>query len=158
MFGDGRTLLSTTHVDLVADAALAAARVPGAAGQAYYLTDPELLELRELFGALSEHLGLPPPVSGMPHALASLLSRTVGGVPREVLTERRYSTHFNAEKARTELGVEPAMTLEVGMKALAAWVKAEGGLDALASFTRPVPTASALATEARAAEASEGET
>lgn len=158
MFGDGRSLLSTTHVDLVADAVLAAARFPGAAGQAYYLTDTELLELRELFGALSEHLGLPRPVGGMPGALASLLSRTVGGVPREVLTERRYSTHFNAEKARTELGVEATMTLELGMKALADWVKAEGGLDALASFTRPTPTAAALAAEARAADGTESDT
>jgi len=157
MFGDGRTLISTTHVDVVTDAVLAAARFPGAAGQAYYLTDTELLELRELFGAFSSALGLPAPVSGMPGALASLLSRTVGGVPREVLTERRFSTHFNAEKARTELGVEPTMTLEQGMKSLAQWVEAEGGVDALAAFVRPAPTASALASEARAADMGDAE-
>jgi nucleoside-diphosphate-sugar epimerase len=152
MFGDGRTLISTTHVDVVAEAALAAARFPGAAGQAYYLTDSELLELRELFGAFSSALGLPRPVSGMPGALASLLARAGGGVPREVLTERRYSTHFNAEKARTELGIEPSMTLEQGMKALAQWVEAEGGVDAIAAFTRSTPTATALAAEAQAAD------
>ncbi len=151
MFGDGRQLISTTHIDVVAEAALAAARVPGAAGQAYYLTDSELLELRELFGALSGALELPRPVSGMPGALASLLSRAALGVPREVLTERCYSTHFNAEKARTELGIEPTTTLEQGMKALAAWARSEG-IDALAAHQRPTPTASALAAEARAAD------
>jgi nucleoside-diphosphate-sugar epimerase len=145
MFGDGRNLLSTTHVSLVAEAALAAARFPGAAGQAYYLTDVELLELRELFGALSSALGLPPPVSGLPGPLASLAARVGLGAPREVVAARRFSTHFNAEKARTELGVDPAITLEQGMRGLAAWVKELGGPDALACFARPAPDLAAMA-------------
>lgn len=150
MYGDGRNLISTTHIDIVTAAALAAARYPGAAGQAYYLTDGELLELRELFGALSTALNLPPPAAGMSGALGSLWSRAVGGVPREVLAERRAGTHFNAEKARTELGVEATVTLEAGMKELAAWVEREG-LDALAAFRRPAPDVASLQAAATAA-------
>lgn len=136
MYGDGRTLLSTTHVSLVSDAALAAARYPGAAGQSYYLTDVELLELRELFGALSKGLELPPPSTGMPGPVASLLGRVGAGAPRDVIAARRFSTHFNAEKARTELSLEPSVTLELGIRELTAWVK-EVGLETVASFRRP---------------------
>lgn len=152
MYGEGRNLLSTTHVDVVSAAALAAARVPGAAGQAYYLTDVELLELRELFRALSESLGLPPPVSGMPGALASLLARSplASRIPREELVLRRFSTHFNAEKARTELGIEPTITLEEGMKGLSSWVKSRGGADALLALVRKPPTVAELQAEADA--------
>lgn len=149
MYGDGKNLVSTTHIDVVTAAALAAARFPGASGQAYYLTDTELLELRELFGALSSALGLPPPVSGMPGPLASLFSRVLNTVPRETLAIRRFSTHFNAEKARNELGVEPTVTLEEGMKGLRAWVDEQGGVEALGAFVRPTPSAAQLADEAR---------
>ena len=57
----GRNIVATTHIDnLDVQAALAAADAERPA-RAYYITDGEFLEARELFGQLPPALGLPPP-------------------------------------------------------------------------------------------------
>jgi nucleoside-diphosphate-sugar epimerase len=150
--GSGKNLVSTSHVDLVAKVALAAARSPNAPGHVYHATNGELLELRELFGALSTALGLPPPVSGLPGPLAAAMSAMGRGLPREELVFRRRSTLFDASLALGELGVEPTLSIEAGMKALARWVESAGGLDALLAKERTPQSLPTLTSEANAAE------
>lgn len=154
MYGSGRNLVSSSHVELVVKTALAAARSPNAPGRVYHVTDGELLELRELFGALTSALGLPPPVAGPPGALAAALGALGRGPGREELIFRRRSALFDASLALGDLGVEPTLSIEAGMKALARWVEAEGGLDALVAKERPPPSLEALTAEAARAEAS----
>lgn len=151
--GSGKNLVSTSHVDLVAKVALAAARSPAAPGHVYHVTDGELLELRELFSALSSALGLPAPFAGPWGPLAAAMTAMGRGLLREELIFRRRSTLFDASLALGELGVEPTLSIEAGMKALARWVEAEGGLDAIVARERRPPTVDELAKEAAAADA-----
>lgn len=157
MCGAGKNLVSTSHVDLVAKVALAAARSPSAPGHVYHVTDGELLELRELFSALTRALGLPAPVAGPPGPVAAALSAMGRGLSREELIFRRRSTLFDASLALGELGVEPTLSIEAGMKALARAVEDGGGLDALVARERKPPSLEELAAEAAAAEAAADE-
>ena len=64
LYDGGRNIVATTHIDNLVQAALAAADADAAAARAYYITDGEFLEARELFGKLFAALALPPPASG----------------------------------------------------------------------------------------------
>ena len=143
MVGPGKTLVATTHVDHLVEAALAAARSPRIAGQAYYVADGEFLELREFLGAMLDTLRLPPPRHGSALALAYPLAQLRRGddplaCPEEVLRRGR-STLFDINKAIADLDFRPHITIDAGMKALARWVEAQGGLDAVAALKRPLP-------------------
>jgi nucleoside-diphosphate-sugar epimerase len=136
----------------VVDAALAAAKSPNAGGQAYYVADAEFLELREWLAILARTLGLPRARSGAPFALAWAMAAMRGDVTsRETMLRRAKGTLFDTQKAQVELGIEPRVSIDQGMKALAAWVEAQGGVDAIAGWTRALPDAATIEAEARAA-------
>jgi nucleoside-diphosphate-sugar epimerase len=152
MWGEGKNLVATSYVDLVVDAAIAASKSPSAGGQAYYVADAEFLELREWLAILARTLGLPRARGGAPFGLAWAMAAMRGDVAtRETMLRRARGTLFDTQKAQVELGIEPRVSIEQGMKALAAWVQAQGGLDTLASLTRALPDAAAIEAEARAA-------
>jgi nucleoside-diphosphate-sugar epimerase len=155
MFGDGRNLVATTYVETLADAVVAAARAPGAPGQAYYVGDPEFLELREFLQALSRALRLPAPRSGPPFAVAYPLAVLRGGrgegpLPEEIVRRAR-STLFDVQKAIAELDFRATVPVDAGMKRLAEWVEELGGVDAVLSRARSGPDESAIEREASAA-------
>jgi nucleoside-diphosphate-sugar epimerase len=152
MWGEGKNLVATSYVDLVVDAALAAAKSPSSGGQAYYVADAEFLELREWLAILARTLGLPRARTGTPFAIAWAMATLRGDVTtRETMLRRSRGTFFDTQKAQVELGVEPRVSIEHGMKSLAAWVQAQGGIDAIAGWTRTLPDAAAIEAEARAA-------
>ena len=125
--GDGRNLVATTYVEHLAEAALLAAVSPNAPGNAYYVGDPEFLEVREFLGLLSQTLGLPAPRPGGPYWLKRLwagLGR--GALPLEEVVRRGRATYFDTQKAMTELGFEPKVKIDLGMKRLADWYAAGG--------------------------------
>jgi nucleoside-diphosphate-sugar epimerase len=152
MWGEGKNLVATTYIDLVVDAAIAAAKSPSSGGQAYYVSDGEFLELREWLASFTRALGLPPAKNGTPFSIAWTMATLRGDVAlREKMLRRCKATLFDAQKAQVELGVEPKTSIEQGLKALAAWVEAEGGIDAVAKWTRALPDAAAIEAEAKAA-------
>ncbi len=152
MWGEGKNLVATTYVDLVVDAALAAAKSPQSGGQAYYVADGEFLELREWLAQLSRALGLPAARAGTPFSLAWAMAAMRGDTPlRETMLRRARGTLFDTQKAQVELGVEPKVSVEQGMKQLAAWVAAQGGVDEVARWTRTLPDAASVEAEAKAA-------
>ncbi len=152
MFGEGRSLVATSYIDLVVDAALGASRSPHAPGQAYYVADAEFLELREFLASLTKALGVPPPRSGTPFALAYPMATLRGDVAeRERMLRRAKGTHFDVSRAQGELDVGATVSVEEGMKRLAAWVEEAGGVEALAAITRPLPDAAVIEAEARKA-------
>jgi len=120
--GDGKNLLATTYVEHLAQAALAAAVSPRAPGQAYYVGDPEFLEIGEFLGLLSRTLGLPPPRRSGPYFARRLWAGLgQGALPLEEVVRRGRATYFDTQKAAQELGIAPAVTVDEGMKRLAAW-------------------------------------
>jgi nucleoside-diphosphate-sugar epimerase len=154
MYGDGRNLVATTYVETLADAALAAIASPRAAGQAFYVGDPEFLELREFLGSLCRALSLPPPRTGPPFAIAYPLA-LLGGkraspLPEEIL-RRAKSTLFDVQKAISELDFRATITVEEGMTRLARWAEEVGGTDAIARRARPLPDEHSLELEAKQA-------
>lgn len=155
MFGDGRNLVATTYVETLADAVVAAARAPGAPAQAYYVGDPEFLELREFLQAFSRALHLPAPRPGLPFAMAYPLAllrgaRGEGPLPEEIVRRAR-STLFDVQKAIAELDFRATVPVDAGMKKLAAWVEELGGADALLARARKAPDEAAIEREAAAA-------
>jgi nucleoside-diphosphate-sugar epimerase len=154
MCGDGRNLVATTYVDTLADAVIRAVTAPRAPGQAYYVADPEFLELREFFAALSRALGLPPPRPGPPFWLAYPIARLRGesaGLAPEDLVRRARSTLFDVQKAIADLDFRPTITMDEGMRRLEAWAASIGGADAILARARALPDERAIEQEASAA-------
>lgn len=120
--GDGRNLVATTYADHLGAAALLAAVSPSAPGQAYYVGDPEFLEIREFLGLLSQTLSLPAPRTGGPYLLRRWWAGMGrGALPLEEVVRRGRATYFDTQKAANELGFEPSVKIDDGMKALARW-------------------------------------
>ncbi|PHS27421.1 MAG: 3-beta hydroxysteroid dehydrogenase [Robiginitomaculum sp.] len=127
----GKAHTSTTHIDnLVHGIDLVIAK--GIGGKAYFVTDEGTRPLREFFTALTATAGITPPDKEMPGWLAGLLARLFEGVWRGLklkstppLTRfaadmmRREGT-ININKAQTELGYAPVISVEDGLKALSA--------------------------------------
>ena len=155
LVGSGETFIATTYIESLVDAIVEAAEVEAAAGNAYYVTDGDLLEAREFFGQVSEAVGLPRPRTGPGFSLAYALAwarMRVGGDglwPTDVIHRGR-STHFDCQSAMTDLGWSPRPMAE-GMSALAAWVKERGGAQAIAALGRAPAPASYVDAEVAAA-------
>lgn len=152
MFGDGRNLIASTYIETLAEAVVSAARSPRAIGEAYYVGDPEFLELREFLQSLMRTLSLPPPRSGPPFALSYPLARmravpAEGPTPEEMLLRARGSL-FDIQKSIADLDFRATINIDEGMKKLGAWVDQSGGADALAKLTRKVPSVTEVEAEA----------
>lgn len=122
--GDGKNLVATTYVEHLAEAALMAAVVPNAAAQAFYIGDPEFLEMGEFLGMFSKALGLP-----APRATARWLKRAMstlgqGELTAEEIVRRARGTHFDTEKAAQVLGFTPQIPIDVGMARMKTWFEA----------------------------------
>lgn len=142
MYGDGRNLVATTYVETLAEAVLAAAKSPNAASHAYYIGDPEFLELREFFSFLSRALAMPGPRPGPPFALSYPLAKLRGaraGLMPEDIVRRARSTQFDVQRAIGELDFRASVTVDEGMKQLARWAEELGGADEILSHARPLP-------------------
>jgi nucleoside-diphosphate-sugar epimerase len=151
MYGDGRNLVATTYVETLAEAALAAAKSPNAASHAYYISDPEFLELREFFSFLSKALSLPPPRSGPPFAFSYPLaklrgSRNAGLMPEDIVRRAR-STQFDVQRAIADLDFRASVSVDEGMKLLARWAEELGGADGILNHARPLPDEAAIERE-----------
>jgi len=156
LFGPGANLLSTTYIDNLVDAILAAAEVEAAAGRSYYVTDGEFMDAREFFEQLSRAVGLPPPRSGPPfwlaYAAAWVRARTGGAGPHPTdVVHRGRGSYFDHQSAVAELEWEPLYSVAEGMAQLAAWVGEVGGLDGVEALYRPPADASSVDAEVEAA-------
>jgi nucleoside-diphosphate-sugar epimerase len=157
LYGGGRNILATTHIDNLCKAALRAAEAPGVAGRAYYLTDGEFLEAREFYGALSRALGLAEPRTqgnlGWALARATLRQQVGGdhGAERARVYLRAKSSLFDLSRAIHDLGYEPSGPLAAKFEALARWYQAEGGAEAMLARARPRPVAGDVDEQVRAA-------
>ena len=155
LYGDGRNLIGITYIDNLVDAILLALKADAAkvAGLPYYVADAEFLEAREFFGMLMEELGLPAPRKGPSMALSLALQRFgLGGahLPEEMIKRAR-GTLFDIQRAVGDLGYDPAVGVEEGMKALAGWVAAKGGVDAIIAMEKEPPGEEAVAAQVETA-------
>jgi nucleoside-diphosphate-sugar epimerase len=130
----GRGLLSPVYVDDLVDGVLLAASRPEAVGHIYTLTGDRPVETREFFGHYARMLGRKG-VPGGPTAVVLPLGAGMARLRRgsEVTPAAiRYFTRrgtYSIEKARSQLGYEPSVGLDEGMRRCEQWLRAEGLLD-----------------------------
>ena len=157
LFGGGRNVIATTHIDNLTTAALLAADAALAPARAYYVTDGEFLEAREFYNRLFRALELPAPkLSGaLSLALArakvaDVLAENKGARQAELLRFAK-SALFDVSRATHDLGYEAKVDLDARFAELAQWTKQMGGPNALLTRARPAPKASDVDAQVRAA-------
>jgi nucleoside-diphosphate-sugar epimerase len=136
VIGDGQNRIDTTCIEnavaahLLADQCLAHGGACAGNGKAYFITNGEPLPIRELLDGILAAAGLPPISRSIPSRLAHALAafsewvyRTfpIEGEPeltRFVVREFAASHWFDIRAARRDLGYEPAVTTEEGLRRL----------------------------------------
>jgi len=132
--GNGRNLISTSYVENAAAAHLAAADelVPDspAAGQAYFINEPEPLNLWQWVDELIASAGLPPIRRKISSKAAWQLGALLEGLyrllrlpgepvmTRFVASQLSESHYYDISKARRDFGYEPRISIEEGMRRL----------------------------------------
>ncbi|MEM9070899.1 MAG: NAD(P)-dependent oxidoreductase [Myxococcota bacterium] len=156
LFGAGTNLIGTTYVDNLGAAVVFALQTPEAAGAVFHIVDAEMTLARDFFGDIAESLNAPAPRKGLSwrveYARAQVRRRLrqAGPWPTDVLRRAR-SASFDQLRARDVLGYEPKVSQADGMKALAAWIEAQGGAKAVASAGRAPATDESVADQISAA-------
>lgn len=137
--GNYNKLVDTTYIDDAAGAHLLAAQrlVPGAAcaGKAYFISQGDPRPNWQIINGILEAAGAPPVNGSIPYPAAKAAAagleaawkflKLKGEPPltRFVLQQLTTAHWFDISAARRDLGYEPAVTIETGMKRLAEWFK-----------------------------------
>jgi nucleoside-diphosphate-sugar epimerase len=136
LLGSGRPFYHLTFIDDLVEGFRLAGTVPGAAGRTYILAGPRYTTLEALIGLVAKELGVEPPRLHWPVWpvwTAGLLCEMVC-VPLRIeppLYRRRVdfytkSRAFDTARARSELGFNPQVDLEEGIRRTAAWYREQG--------------------------------
>lgn len=141
--GTQPVVVDVTYVDNVADAHLLAAckLAPGSAvaGRAYFITNGQPMELWDFLNRVLADAGLPPVTKTVSVWKAKLAGRVLEylfrtlrlpGEPRMtrfVASQLSTSHWYDISAARRDLGYEPKVSVEEGLRRLAAFNKTERG-------------------------------
>jgi nucleoside-diphosphate-sugar epimerase len=132
--GKGDNLRSMSYVDNTVQGLLLARSVEKAAGQTYWITDNRPYSFIEILETVARILGVSirprylPKVTGDLARFADSLVQMTGLYNQEVhvLGELGESIAVSIEKARRELGYDPAIELEEGMRRSIDWCRSMG--------------------------------
>jgi len=138
MLGSGEVFYHLTFIDDLVEGFRLCGEVPGAAGRTYVLAGPRYTTLNELARLMADALGVAPPKLRLPVWpvwMAGALCEAVC-VPLRIeppLYRRRVdfytkSRAFDTTRARKELGFQPAVDLEDGLRRTIAWYRQQGML------------------------------
>lgn len=128
----GRSLIATTYVSNLVDAMLCASTAPDAGSKVYYITDDERVSYRDFVTRYLSTVSLTPPERSAPYPVAYAYAwwcertQATPVVVRSEIAQTGLSSHFNVQRARTELGWAPKVTLTEGLRATQQWVTANG--------------------------------
>jgi nucleoside-diphosphate-sugar epimerase len=138
VLGSGRVFYHLTYVTDVAEGLRLCGDVPRAAGRTYILAGPGVTTLNELLAITAEEAGTTPPRIYLPAwpfwvagAAAEIVCRPFGIEPpiyRRRVDFFTKSRAFRFERARGELGYEPAVSLREGIRKTLAWYREHGWL------------------------------
>jgi nucleoside-diphosphate-sugar epimerase len=138
MFGKGTTLYHPLYVDNLVDAHVLAQEQGRGDGEAYLIADAEYLTIEQLVRAIGRALDVDVKVPHFPlwplvlaghffEKVCKPFKITPPIFPRRVDWYRQ-NRAFDIGKARRELGYEPRVGLEEGLRRTAEWYRAEGYL------------------------------
>jgi 2-alkyl-3-oxoalkanoate reductase len=142
ILGSGDNLLNIVYASDVAAGAILAANHRDSRGQAYHLCSDGEVTQRQFLDALTDALGMPRVTRRAPFGMAY-----VGGFFGEVIARlfkwkrapyiTRYSVslvarpaHFSSAKARTQLGWQPQVSPEEGLRRTLEWYRTKEGTPA----------------------------
>jgi nucleoside-diphosphate-sugar epimerase len=138
MFGDGKTLYHPLYIDNLIDA-LTLAMVDGKGeGQAYLIADEEFVKIEDLIEKVAEALNVKVEIPHYPliplviaghvcEKICTPLRITPPIFPRRVDWYRQ-NRAFKIERAKRDLGYQPKVGLDEGLRRTAEWYKREGYL------------------------------
>lgn len=142
LIGDGEAQIDLTYVDNFVDAILLACEAPSerVAGGIYHITNGEPVKLNELLPRLFDLIGTPLRTKRVSRPVALAAGRTMewlyrafpslGEEPpftRYTVGQLAYSQTLDIAKARRELGYEPRIRLDEGLRRFAEWWRHENG-------------------------------
>lgn len=137
IIGSGENLLNIIFAGDVAAGAILAANHPGAVGQVYNLSSRGEVTQRKLVDTLCDALGLPRVTKRVPFFLAwqmafwseffakLLMKKKPPRITRRAIYLIGRPPLFSIDKARKDLGWEPRMRIEEGVKRTLEWLLAE---------------------------------
>ncbi len=135
----GRPMVPTSHVDSVVDAMVRALTTEKGAWGTYYVTDDERVTAKEFVTrAVAAAGGGKVSAASLPYWAADALgwwaerTRSETGCWRAEVSRMGLGAYFNVQRARKELGWTPVVTVDEGMRSLAAWAASRGGVDVVA--------------------------
>lgn len=142
--GSGDGLVSPCHVENLIQSLILAGEAENAAGNIYFINDGMRIKHLEFLSLLLKATGIDwSPKTSVPYKLAyglaylfELISRMTKSKKPPVLTRFAVaaiagSRTYSIEKAERELGYQPIVTLEEGLRQLEEWVKSVGGVEGL---------------------------
>ena len=138
LIGRGDNKVDTVYIDNAAQAHLLAADAletnPQATGRAFFISQGEPVAIRDIINGILSAAGLPPVTRRVPRLAAWMagglfeLVYTLLGIRSEprmtrFLADELSSSHwFDISAARRELGYEPRVSIEEGLRRLEAWL------------------------------------
>ena len=136
MFGNGKTLYHPLYIDNLVDALVLAMDLNKGNGQAYLIADEEYVQIEDLVRRVGKALGVDVKIPHYPiwpvilvgHVCEKLCAPfhvTPPIFPRRVDWYRQ-NRAFQIAKAKRDLGYQPKIGLDEGLRRTAEWYKAEG--------------------------------
>ncbi len=134
VFGNGQNLRSMSYVDNTCQALILAALSEKAAGNLYWIADRRPYSMLEIYETVADLLGVTLKPRFVPGALSELCKWTDGCLQSlglyemniHVAGEMNKNIACSVEKARADLGYEPAVELREGMRRSIAWCRSKG--------------------------------
>lgn len=138
MFGNGKTLYHPLYIDNLIDAFMLAMKEDKGSGQAFLIADEEYLGIEELVRKVGRAMGIEVKIKHYPiipliiaghffEKLCKPFKITPPIFPRRVDWYRQ-NRAFRIDKAKRELGYQPKVGIDEGLKRTAEWYKKEGYL------------------------------
>ncbi len=137
----GRTdkRVSLVHVSDLADGIILAGESESSIGRTYFISSDEVYSMREtadivaaILGKKARHLSIPRPLAygvAMAAEAVAAITRKTPVINRDKVTDLSQTCWgCSIERARRELGYDPRIRLEDGLRATAEWYKREGWL------------------------------
>jgi nucleoside-diphosphate-sugar epimerase len=137
LINQGTGICNCVYIDNVIDATLAAAKRDQAVGEAYVISDGIGVTWKKFFGYYAQMAGKPQIRSvseGIGRTIAlgmEIMARFSGRPPKITREAVRFLTRkacFSIEKAKRELGYQPQISLDEGMKLTEQWLREAGYL------------------------------
>ena len=136
MFGNGKTLYHPLYIDNLVDAFVAAMADGVGDGEAYLIADDEYLEIEDLVRRVGQGAqggrqdpALPGLAGGRRRARGGAVCRPFGITP-PIFPRRvdwyRQNRAFRIDKAKRDLGYEPKVGIDEGLRRTADWYRREG--------------------------------